>query len=334
MNRRATISDVAATARVSRAAVSKVLQDAYGVSDEMRQRVNAAIAELDYRPLVSARGLRGTTHTIGITVPDFRNHFLNEIIRGASDRLAETPYQLLTSPADNRHVEGYRSIEALYDRQVDGALVISPMVTTDWLERMASRLPMVQLGRHDVAQHYDVVRGDDVSGAMAVMDHLLAQGHTRIWHTAQVDAVVEGRDDTPPALRRAVYEQRMRVAGLAEHLEVIEAQYQEMATYEAVRDALRSKSPPTAVFAGNDDAALGVLRATAEAGISVAVSGYDDSSIASHPLIDLTSVDQHGAQMGRIAMELLLERIKGRTAPRVEIMDPVLVTRGSTARRP
>lgn len=332
VTRRATISDVAAVAQVSRAAVSKVLQDAYGVSDQMRERVNAAIEELDYRPMVSARGLRSTTHTIGVTVPDYRNHFLTEIIRGASMCLADTPYQLLTSLADEEHLEGYRAIESLYDRQVDGVLVISPMVSTGWLERMALRVPVVQLGRHDEARNYDVVRGDDAAGARAVMEHLLARGHERIWHTAQVDAVAEGRDATPPAIRRAVYEQCMHDAGLADRIRVVEADYQEMATYNAMRTALQHGLAPTAVFAGNDDAALGVLRAAAEIGAPIAVSGYDDSGIASHPLIDLTSVSQHGADMGRLAMELLLERIAGRKEPRIDVMNPVLVIRGTTSR--
>ena len=333
MSRRATISDVAAAAQVSRAAVSKVLQNAYGVSEDMRRRVNAAIKDLDYRPLVSARGLRGATFTIGITIPDYRNHFFNEIIRGASEYLADTTYQLLISPVDPKHLEGYRAIEALHDRQVDGVLTISPMVSTTWLERMALRGPIVQLGRHDVPENYDVVRGDDESGARAVMQHLLAQGHQRIAHTAQVDAVSEGRDTTPPAIRRSVYEQCMRDAGLAQHINVIESRYQEMATYEATLEAFRQGPVPTAVFAGNDDAALGVLRVAAEFDAPIAVCGYDDSAIASHPLIDLTSVNQHGDQMGRLAMELLLQRVDGRRTPQVKVMDSVLVVRGSTVSR-
>ena len=209
MTRRATISDVAAAANVSRAAVSKVLQGAYGVSDDMRQRVNTAIEQLNYRPLVSARGLRGATFTFGITIPDFRNHFFSEVIRGAVEFLADTPYQLLTSPVDQGHREGYRAIEALYDRQVDGILTISPLVETAWLEDMALRVPVVELGRHDIAKNYDVVRGDDAAGTRAVMEHLFSLGHTRIAHVAQVDAEASGADVTPPAIRRRVYEELM-----------------------------------------------------------------------------------------------------------------------------
>jgi len=328
VTRRATISDVAAAANVSRAAVSKVLQGAYGVSDDMRQRVNAAIEQLDYRPLVSARGLRGATFTIGITIPDFRNHFFSEVIRGAVEFLADTPYQLLTSPVDQGHREGYRAIEALYDRQVDGILTISPLVETEWLENLALRVPVVELGRHDVAKNYDVVCGDDEVGTRAVMDHLFSLGHTRIAHLAQVDA--DAGDRTPPAIRRRVYEELMREAGLAENIQIIEAMYQEMSAYHATTAVIDDGLLPTAIFAGNDDAALGVLRATAERGVDLSVCGYDDSQLADHPLINLTSVNQHGAQMGRVAMELLLERVQGRTESRVETMHPVLVARGST----
>ena len=330
MTRRATISDVAAAANVSRAAVSKVLQGAYGVSDDMRQRVNTAIEQLNYRPLVSARGLRGATFTFGITIPDFRNHFFSEVIRGAVEFLADTPYQLLTSPVDQGHREGYRAIEALYDRQVDGILTISPLVETAWLEDMALRVPVVELGRHDIAKNYDVVRGDDAAGTRAVMEHLFSLGHTRIAHVAQVDAEASGADVTPPAIRRRVYEELMRDAGLAENIQIIEALYQEMSAYHATKSVIDHGLPPTAIFAGNDDAALGVLRATAERGVDLSVCGYDDSQLADHPLINLTSVNQHGADMGRVAMELLVERVKGRTESRVETMHPVLIARGST----
>src|SRR5262249_12650923 len=157
---------------------------------------------------------------------------------GAAEYLAGSPYQLLTSPVDQAHVEGYRAFEALYDRQVDGILTISPMVDPAWLEDMSARVPVVQLGRHDDPANYDVVRGDDELGTRAVMEHLLGLGHTSIAHLAQVDADSPARELNPPAIRRRVYEQLMAEAGLLDRIHVIEAQYQDMASYRATRAVL------------------------------------------------------------------------------------------------
>src|SRR4051812_38232308 len=118
--KRATIDDVALAAGVSRAAVSKVIRGAYGVSSAMRERVEAVIDELDYRPLVSARGMRGATFTLGMELPDIANQFFVKILTGANSALDAEPYQLIIAPTDPLHQEGYRALEALVDRQVDG----------------------------------------------------------------------------------------------------------------------------------------------------------------------------------------------------------------------
>ena len=132
-DRAATIEDVARVAGVSRAAVSKVLRNAYGVSPAMRERVGAAIEELEYRPRVAARAMRGRSYTLGIEIPDFRNPFFAEIIQGSTAALAGTDYQLIIAPAEEGNRVGYRAIESLVDQQVDGVVGIAPLVTREWL---------------------------------------------------------------------------------------------------------------------------------------------------------------------------------------------------------
>ena len=335
--RRPTISDVAAAAGVSRAAVSKVLRDAYGVSDDMRARVQRAIQELEYRPSTAARALRGTTSTIGVMLPLFRTTFVDDILAGAVEELEASSYQLILAPVDSAHASGRRALEALSDRQVDGIIAHSPLVEPGWLEGFAERTPLVELGRHDPSTRYDTVVGDDVRGAELVMGHLLALGHRRILHVTHHDPDLAHLARTPPALRRAAYEKAMTNAGLAEHIEVLETSFDDHRAARALRGALQAGSRPTAVFAGNDDAAFGVLRTLAEVGDrygldprTVSVCGYDDTRMASHPLIDLTSVSQGGATVGRLATRLLLERIGGRDHPRHEVIQPRLVVRSST----
>jgi LacI family transcriptional regulator len=145
--RAATIEDVARQAGVSRAAVSKVIRNAYGVSPAMRERVNAAIEQLDYRPRVAARAMRGSSFTLGIEMPHLGNPFFTKVVAGATAALRGTGYQLIIAPADLDGEEGVRALGALADRQVDGIVAISPLVSPEWLERLATRVPVVTIAR-------------------------------------------------------------------------------------------------------------------------------------------------------------------------------------------
>jgi LacI family transcriptional regulator len=332
-SRRPTISDVAARAGVSRAAVSKVLRNAYGLSDQMRTRVEAAITDLGYRPLVSARGLRGATYTIGVVLPDHENGFFVEVLKGAVETLMSTEYQLIMAPIDARHFDGRHAIEALVDRQVDGLLAISPLVGRAWLEDIALRLPIVELGRHDASVNYDTIVGDDEDGVRQVMRHLLEQGHQEIAHFSQAERDGRAHPTTTTAIRRRVYLEEMGRAGLADRAKVINARFVEKDAYAAVAAELAAGYRPSAIFAGNDQSALGVRRALADASIGpVATVGYDDTPLASHPLIDLSSVWQDGVGMGGVAMRLIIERLAGRREAVHHVVHPRLVVRGSSRR--
>jgi LacI family transcriptional regulator len=330
--RAATIEDVARQAGVSRAAVSKVIRNAYGVSPAMRERVNAAIEALDYRPSVAARAMRGSSFTIGIELPHIGNPFFTKIIAGAAAALEGTDYQLIIAPANVDGEEGVRAIGALADRQVDGIVAISPLVAPEWLERLATRVPVVMLGRHDHSPAYDTVTGDDVEGTRLVMEHLFGLGHRRIVHMTRNEEVTRPGSGNPHAIRYERYLAHMREAGFADHIRVVRTGIDE----EAARLdtlALLDQDPPTAIFVGNDELALGTLRAVGEFGLSpaeVSVVGYDDVDLASYPAISLTTVHQPGEEMGERAIRLLLERIDGRTEPTHFSVTPSLRARGST----
>ncbi len=331
-----TIQDVARVAGVSRAAVSKVIRDAAGVSPAMRARVRAAIEELDYRPSVAARALRGASYTLGLEVPHPGNRFLTQIIDGATQALEGSPFQLIIAPADGGR--GYGAIEALADRQADGIVVVSPRVEPAWLERLAERLPVVMLGRHDRAAHYDTVVGDDVKGTRDVMDHLLALGHRRITHLTEDEELTAPGSGTPHALRLETYRACMAAAGLAAHIRVARTGQTERSAYDTTRALLDGPDRPTALFAAHDQLAVGALAALADMGLTsddVSLVGYDDTDFAAHPAVSLTSVDQSGAEMGRQAVTMLLDRVEGgRTQARQHRIIPELRVRRSTAPPP
>jgi len=330
LTRQVTINDVARTAGVSRAAVSKVIRDASGVSASMRERVLAAIEELGYRPSLAARALRGSSYRIGLEIPHLDARFMSLIADGAKGALVGTPYELVLAVADGPE---YSAIEALVDGLVDGIIAVAPLVDGDWLETLASRLPIVMLGRHDSPENYDTVVGEDDVGARAVMSHLLSLGHRRIAHVTESEAVTAPGIGTPHAVRLQTYLDCMLEAG---HQELVSVVRRSPGTYgwrASTARLLAGSEPPTAVFAGHDDIAFDVLAAVADsehAPDKVAVVGYDNTPLAAHPLISLSSVDQSGLEMGAQAAAMLLERIAGRTEPRHHVVTPTLQVRASS----
>ena len=326
-SRRPSLTDVAIAAGVSPAAVSKVIRGAYGVSPAMKERVQAAIDSLGYRPSVAARVMRGSSFTLGFEIPHLGNDLHLEVVQGAAKALMDGQYQLMISSG-----LGFRSadsvFETLIDHRVDGIVAISSEVGSDWLERLAQRVPLVLLAPHDGADGYDTVIGDDVDGVNQVMDHLLGLGHRRITHLT----IPRGDDDSSLAVRIATYRKRMADAGLEPH--VVYVQASDEGAYQSTRAVLARGEPPTAIFAGYDTLAIGVLRAVADLGLTaeqISVAGYDDIHIARHPLVSLTSVDQFGGRIGAAATELLLDRIQtGRTTPRHVRFKPELRVRKST----
>ena len=329
-----TIEDVASTAGVSRAAVSKVIRDAYGVSDDMRSRVQAAISELGYRPRASARAMRGSSYTIGIEIPSINNHFFPKIITGAANALAGTSYQLIIAPAGPNHDGGPQAIEVLADRQVDGILAISPAVAPEWLENLAQRTPLVMLGRHDDSTYYDTIVDDDIEGARLAVRHLYDLGHRDIVHVTINTEAENNLATAPHAVRSRGYEVAMAELGLQDHARVVHVEPNEVDARTKALDLLREEHRPTAIFAGHDELALGVLQAIAELGLTasdVSVIGYDDTDIAAHPLVSMSSINQSGTRMGEIVVGLLLGRIAGRTESVHEVIAPKLIARNTTA---
>ena len=252
------------SAGVSRAAVSKVLRNAYGVSPAMRERVTAAMAELDYRPKVAARAMRGRTFTIGIEIPDFGNQFFTRMLGGAMAELRGTPYQIVIAPAEEGSREGLRAIEALVDRQVDGVIAVSPRIDQSALERIAASTPVVMFGRYDLSDEYDTVAGDDVAGTAAAIGHLLDLGHTRIAHLTLNES--DQTERSPHGVRLREYHAAMATADRIDDDLVWRTDEGQDASYEIVRRAIEAGTRATALFAAHDELAIGALRAVAETG--------------------------------------------------------------------
>ncbi|MFT3889475.1 MAG: LacI family DNA-binding transcriptional regulator [Arachnia sp.] len=330
---RVTIEDVAFHAGVSRAAVSKVIRNAYGVSDAMRSKVQDAIDTLGYRPRAAARTMRGSSYTIGIELPNTTNSFFHSVIGGMTDALADTPYQLIIAPARPGHIGGPDAIQQLADRQVDGIIAFAPQVSVEWLEQFALQTPTVLIGRHDDSVNYDTVVDDDELGSRLVVDHLIGLGHRDIVHLTIPIEDLGGHAQLPHARREVGFVNAMTEAGLAGRIRIERTAQTEEAVCRRTHELLDEPHPPTALYAGHDDLALGALRAVAERGLTAAdlsVVGYDDTTISAHPLISLTTVNQSASSYGERVSRLLLERMAGRTEAVHDVITPTLKGRGST----
>jgi LacI family transcriptional regulator len=333
---RPTIVDVAKHAGVSTTTASKVVRNASGASAATRARVLAAVDELGYRPSATARALRGRTYTIGVVLPDVRNPFFADILDGFTEHLAGTDYQVLMASSHDDETGEQRVTDAMIDRSMDGIVLIAPIATRARLEHVARTAPSVVVGRHGPASGYDVVADDDFAGAGLIVAHLAGLGHRKITHIEHHETDPVRLAEMPNARRADGYRQAMRAHGLSDHIDVVSTTYNRDGGYRGTRQLLDRGDRPTAIFAGADIVAVGVLDALAEAGLAVpgevSVAGYDDIMFARFGPVSLTTVDQEGHRIGVTAARLLLDRIAdpGRATSQVTF-SPTLVARRTTA---
>src|SRR5215213_3446088 len=226
----------------------------------MRMRVNAAIEELNYRPSVAARTMRGSSFTVGVEMPELGNPFLAKVLNGVTRALSGTGYQVIVAPTPDES-DSAQSLAALYDRQVDGIIAIAPLAEDTNIRSLADRVPLVMLGRHDERAPYDTVVCDDVLGTVIALEHLRELGHTRIAHLTRSAEVTDPHTHSPHSVRLAQYLKFMDDQGLAKHARVLRTPAQELEAHAVVVAALEGPERPTAIFAGNDELALGALGA-------------------------------------------------------------------------
>lgn len=334
--RRATIRDVARHAGVSTAAVSKVLRDAYGVSPGMRERVQASIAHLNYRPLAMARGMRGNTYTLGVFLVDLSNTFFSIIVEGIRNVAEDRGYQVLIGQARWGMDAQRRLIEAMVDRGMDGLLLISPFGAHQELEQLAATIPVVVIGRHGPAEHFDTVASDDIAGSALIVDHFVALGHRRISFLAHTSP--EGQPEMPTVVRAKGYEKAMARHGLEAFIDLLPVRWNTEGGLEAGRLIAARTQRPTALHGGADIAALGAYTSLFNAGIRVpeeiSLAGYDNLPATALPHVGMTTVDQSGVAMGEHAAQLLLSRIQGRRDAQHVLIPPRLLVRSTTAPPP
>lgn len=329
----ATIRDVAALAGVSTTTVSHVINNSRFVSPEVRERVYQAMEELRYQPNALARSLRqGKTNTIGLLSPNSANPFFAEIGRAVEDAAFSSRYSVIICNTEGKLEKESFYLDVLSKKRVDGIILIGISQANETLNRLlAKSVPVVLVDREIPDLDVDLVLTDNKQAGYMAARHLIEQGHTCI-------ACVTGPAHVHPSSRRVVgYQEALQEAGLPLQDEyILPGDFSAQSGWEATRALLALPQPPSAIFLCNDLMAIGGLRAAAEAGFAVpqdlAIMGFDDIELASFSNPPLSSIAQPKAEMGAIAVQMLLEQIEEeRTEPRQEMLQPELVVRRSTA---
>jgi DNA-binding LacI/PurR family transcriptional regulator len=326
------MEDVAREAGVSRALVSLVMREQPNVSDERRRRVQEAAARLGYRPNAMARSLASRrTKTVGVILDDLRNPFFAEIAGGVEELASELGYKLLLGAGGRQAKRERAAIAALLEYRVDGLILVSPRMRVADIAAAAAEAPLVLVGRQIRGIDADFVVIDEAHGSELILDHLVGLGHERIAH-------VDGGTGAGGPQRRSAYVRGMKQRRLGRHVRVIPGDFTEEAGVNAAEQLLREGGLPTAIFAANDMVAAGLLggfdRAAVDVPGELSIVGYDNISIAHLAHVSLTTVHQPRTEMGRLALELLLDRIENRRPNVLRLIEPTLVVRSTTAAPP
>jgi LacI family repressor for deo operon, udp, cdd, tsx, nupC, and nupG len=324
------IREVAQAAKVSVATVSRTLQMPDVVAPHTRRRVQAAINRLGYTPNAQARMLRtARTHVIVALVPDISNPFFAEVIRGIEQVAHQNRYSVLLGDTQYSRIREAAYADLLATKQADGLITLLPHIP-----RIASSVPLRIVNACEYVKDKSItsVYVDNTSAAKEAVEYLMTLGHRNI-------AFVTGPMDSPISIDRDQgYEQALQFGGLKRDRKLTAiGDFSVESGIRAVETLLAQDQHFTAVFCSNDEMAIGALQAIKSKGLRVpddiSIVGFDDIRFARYMDPPLTTVAQPKDELGREAMNMLIEILRGNDVPaRKRILPTQLVIRGSTAR--
>jgi len=317
------MKQIADMAGVSLGTVSHVLNDSARVREPLRRRVLEAVESLGYQPSQLARGLRrDKTNMFGMVIPDVTNPFFPAVVRGVEDIAFSNGYRLVLCNTDNDHAKELAHLNDLRTYLPSGLIVI-PSSFSD-LTVQAERYrragtAVVCLDRLPKRWNGDSVTFANEEGAYVATRHLVQMGHRRLaaiagpLHLTNAKQRIDG-------FRRALAEAKLTIA--PEYIQ--ETTFDRSGGHTKARLILKMLPRPTAIFAGNDMIALGVIQAIRELGLhcprDVSVVGFDDLDFAELISPSLSSVSQSGYQLGATAARILLDRMAGDNEPAKQLV--------------
>jgi LacI family transcriptional regulator len=302
-----TIQQVAKTAGVSVSTVSRVLNAKVDVASETQERILAVIEKLGYTSNLAARSMRSRKNNlIGLVVPDIGFPYSIEIMKGVNRAISDLNYDLLVYTTGDAKKSGSPLHEQHYVSLLNNSITDGMLIVASSAVDFISDAPIVSVDPHISNPNYVCVQGTNYEGGLEATNYLLGLGHRRI-------GFICGLADSGSAQRRLKgYQDALRNAGVAvDDALIAPGDYTTPTAHKSALQLLGLDDPPTAIFTANDQSALGVYRAAEEMGLRIpddlSVVGFDN--IAEARYMGLTTIDQRLAEMGYVAIQMLIKLI-------------------------
>lgn len=325
------IFDVAKKSGLSVVTVSRVLNNSTSVRAKNKEKVLQAMKELNYHPNASARSLaRGKTGIIGLTLTTLHDSFLDAVVKEVNDRLAEQGYFLALSISTGFEDTFHRSL--FQEDRVDGIILLSPINEDEYvMELKKKKIPFIMIDNQQRNPSVTSIIVDNFKGGYEATKHLIDLRHTEIAHIGGPDPYLSSRE------RERGYLFALEEAGLTS-TRIERGNFDISSGYRITKQWIDSGSLPSAIFASDDNIALGVMDACMNEGIripqDISIVGFDDHIFASEFRPRLTTVRQPTDKIGSKGVELLLGAINDPAKRNVTVLiEPELIIRESTARK-
>jgi len=326
-----TIQDVAKAAGVSVSTVSRVLNDKDDVAPNTYNKVQQVINELGYASSLAARSMRSRkTNVIGLIMPDVDNPFSIQVMKGVNQAITAFGYDLIIYTGGDSTTSLWPTREQQYISLLNGSIADGIIIVAPTLSSIPTNHPIVGVDYHPGDTNLPAIISTNREGALSVMDYLIELGHRRIGY-------IGGRKDLQSGFRRHQgYLDALHQADIPVDPDLIlDGNFTMDSGYRCGQKLLTMDDRPTAIFAANDETALGVIKAAQELGVripnDISLVGFDNNPESAYYLSSgLTTVDQSVQQMGFAATEMLLKLIKGQSMQEsIHKVPTKLVVRGS-----
>lgn len=338
MRKKITIHDVARKAKYSITVVSHALNDNPRINEATRKKIKGIARKMGYHPNIFARSFaRQCSELIGVVVPGILTSFYPEVIRGIKERLWQANYGFILAVSDDEKDEEKKAIEFLKQRQVDG-FIIAPCQDEGnkayYKQLIKGNVPVVFIDRFLEGLSANSVVTDNVTGGYLAVKYLLELGHRRI-------GLLRAAFDCSTTKERIKgYWKALQEQHIARDMQLVKASSYNIggdsyaADSEVIKAYLQMQERPTALFVIHDAIAVSVMSRLLNLGLripqDISIIGYDDLRVVRHLPVPLTTVSQPKAEMGRIAVEMLLREInEGSAKVQQRRLAPQLVVRSS-----
>lgn len=309
-----TIVDIAKKLNITPSTVSRALANNERVSIKTRELVKRTAEEMGYQPNILASSLRkGTSDTIGMVVPRINRHFFSNVICGVEEVLNESGYNLTIIQTSEKYLNEVKAIDTLRKSRVAGIIISHSLETTDFehLEQVAAQLPLVQFDRVVENLEGPKIINDNYKGAYLTTQQLIKSGYKKFVHLAGNDNVLIYKERKQGFLD-ALKDAHMDMA----NVKVIDNAITRESGYTSIKD-MYGEEEFDVVFCAGDYAALGAIEFLKENGVDipneVGVTGFGNEPFAELMSPSMTTIDQNGAEMGRIAAISMLDCINDKS---------------------